>query len=190
MAYNNRTGAVYRRKQQNQVSIFAKQKRAVDKILEKRVGWRCYLSIWASNARNGLWGKRRAQETSEKGLHSIEGLIAESDYTFKHEGSPITINTWTSDNKNYIITWTGYANDGSATGTVSEERKVNFLVASDNAVEVHTAENDGEKVYDHELYLIELTKTTEGFIGDSIAFTNVLGNDYTTQDDWHFRLLR
>lgn len=65
---------------------------------------------------------------------------------------------------------------------MSEERKVNFLVASDNAVEVLTAEKDGEKVYDHELYLIELTKTTEGFIGDSIAFTNVLGNDYTTQD--------
>ncbi len=107
-------------------------------------------------------------------LDMVEGLIAESDYTFKHEGSPITINTWTSDDKNYIITWTRYANDGSATGIVSEERKVNFLVASDNAVEVLTAEKDGEKVYDHELYLIELTKITEGFIGDSITFTNAL----------------
>lgn len=43
-----------------------------------------------------------------------------------------------------------------------------FIVASDNAVEVPA----GSGRFIHELYLIERTKIMEGFIGDSLTFTN------------------
>ena len=36
----------------------------------------------------------------------------------------------------------------------------------------------GSELYTHELYFIEETKLLEGFIGDSITFTNPLGNVY------------
>lgn len=49
-----------------------------------------------------------------------------------------------------------------------------YFIATDNAEESPV----GSGLYDHELYAIELTKLTEGFIGDSISFTNPLGNNF------------
>lgn len=105
-------------------------------------------------------------------LGMAKALVAQSDIDFGAGGGANGIYTWNRDG--HTITYS------ETTQKISEERRVNFLVASDNAIEVLTAEKDGKKVYDHELYLIELTKVAEGFIGDNIAFTNVLGNDYTT----------
>ena len=49
-----------------------------------------------------------------------------------------------------------------------------FIVAIDTVYEYPV----GSGLYTHELYLIERTKLLEGFIGDSITFTNALGNDF------------
>ncbi len=62
----------------------------------------------------------------------------------------------------------------SSTKKVSETLTINFVIASDNSIESPV----GSGKYDHEIYLIELTKILEGFIGDSIAFTNPLGNNF------------
>lgn len=99
-------------------------------------------------------------------LGMAKALVSQSDIDFGAGGGANGIYTWNRDG--HTIAYS------EKTQRISEERKVNFLVASDNAVEVLTAEKDGKKVYDHELYLIELTKIAEGFIGDSIAFTNAL----------------
>lgn len=99
-------------------------------------------------------------------LGMAKALVSQSDIDFGAGAGANGIYTWKRDG--HTITYL------EKTQRISEERKVNFLVASDNAVEVLTAEKDGKKVYDHELYLIELTKIAEGFIGDSIAFTNAL----------------
>ena len=59
-----------------------------------------------------------------------------------------------------------------------------FIVASDTSIEVQglkvkRGDNIGKPVYNHQIYLIEITKIAEGFIGDALTFTNALGNDYT-----------
>lgn len=59
--------------------------------------------------------------------------------------------------------------------TITETLVINMLVASDSSNEVPS----GSGYFDHQLYLIERTKFMERFIGDSITFTNALGNDYT-----------
>ena len=53
-----------------------------------------------------------------------------------------------------------------------------MLVANDKAIEILGAKKNGVAKYDHELYLIEQTKLLEGYIGDSITFTNPLGNTF------------
>ena len=62
----------------------------------------------------------------------------------------------------------------SQTKQITETKTILMVVASDNAIEVPI--NSG--LYNHDIYLIELTKIMEGYIGDSITFTNALGNDY------------
>lgn len=62
----------------------------------------------------------------------------------------------------------------SETKRITETRTLEMIVASDNAIE----QPIGSGLYNHEIYLIELTKILEGYIGDSISFTNALGNDY------------
>ena len=57
-----------------------------------------------------------------------------------------------------------------STKKVSETLTINFVIASDKSIENPV----GSGKYDHEIYMIELTKILEGFIGDSIAFTNPL----------------
>lgn len=59
-------------------------------------------------------------------------------------------------------------------GKITETRTLDYIVANDTAIEVPS----GSGRYDHQLYLIELTKIFEGFIGDSITFTNPKGNNY------------
>lgn len=57
-----------------------------------------------------------------------------------------------------------------------------FIIATDNAIEQKALKKNGVKKYDHKLYLIETTKIAEGFIGDPLTFTNVLGNTYADVD--------
>lgn len=64
----------------------------------------------------------------------------------------------------------------SQTKQITETKTVLMVVASDNAIEVPI----GSELYNHDIYLIELTKIMEGYIGDSITFTNALGNDFLT----------
>lgn len=63
----------------------------------------------------------------------------------------------------------------NADNTITVERVINMFIASDNATERPI----GKETYDHNLYLIELTKLLESYICDSITFTNPLGNNYT-----------
>ena len=63
------------------------------------------------------------------------------------------------DNENHILTQ-----------TMSKR----YVVATDKVNEYPV----GSKLYTHDLYIIEETKILEGFIGDSLSFTNALGNNY------------
>lgn len=59
----------------------------------------------------------------------------------------------------------------------SEENRVKyFLVANDTAQGVML----GRGIYDHDLYLIEVTKYLECLVVDTITFTNDLGRNYST----------
>ena len=58
---------------------------------------------------------------------------------------------------------------------LKETRQKYFFIASDSAFEMPI----GSGKYSHEIYIIELTKIAEGYIGDSITFTNALGSVYT-----------
>lgn len=60
------------------------------------------------------------------------------------------------------------------TVSVRKETK-QFIIANDNASESPV----GKKLYDHELYLIELTKILECIIVDTCTFTNDIGRIYT-----------
>ena len=57
-------------------------------------------------------------------------------------------------------------------GTITQTKSIYFLTANDQAIEKPIKSG----LYDHKIYLIEITKIMEGFIGDSITFTNPLGN--------------
>ena len=59
-------------------------------------------------------------------------------------------------------------------GTFTQLYVKYFIVASDNAIE--TIPGSGR--FEHEIYLIERTKFLEGFIGDSITFTNPTSTVY------------
>lgn len=50
-----------------------------------------------------------------------------------------------------------------------------FIVANDNATETQI----GSGLYNHELYLIEVTKIAECVVVDTLTFTNDLGRSYT-----------
>ena len=72
------------------------------------------------------------------------------------------------------------ANDRNITYEVignrlKETKTKYFFVASDNSFEMPV----GSGKYSHELYVIELTKIAEGYIGDTLTFTNALGNVFT-----------
>lgn len=66
-----------------------------------------------------------------------------------------------------------------------------FVVATDKVSESPLGDTNvkdytsyyAHRVYTHELYVIEETKILEGFIGDSLAFTNPLGNNYSNNNN-------
>lgn len=62
---------------------------------------------------------------------------------------------------------------------IEKEKKktYHFIVANDIATEMQV----GTGIYDHELYLIEVTKAAECFVVDTITFTNDLGRNYGAQ---------
>ena len=60
------------------------------------------------------------------------------------------------------------------TKRITETMVINYVIANDKSIESPI----GSGKYNHELYLIELTKKLEAYIGDSITFTNPLGNVY------------
>ena len=55
-----------------------------------------------------------------------------------------------------------------------------FIVANDNATETQI----GSGLYNHELYLIEVTKIAECVVGDTLTFTNDLGRSYTKNNSF------
>lgn len=79
----------------------------------------------------------------------------------------------------------------SQTKQITETKIILMVVASDNAIEVPIGSGlyNGNRLYNHDIYLIELTKIMEGYIGDSITFTNALGNDYVGENSWLLVLL-
>lgn len=60
------------------------------------------------------------------------------------------------------------------TKRITQTWELLMLIANDRAIEMPV----GSGRYNHEIYLIEATKITERFIGDSLTFTNALGNGY------------
>lgn len=68
-------------------------------------------------------------------------------------------------------------------GRITQTKTSYYVVANDNSnelmgVKVRHGLNTGKSAYNHQIYLIEITKISEGFIGDAITYTNALGNDY------------
>lgn len=63
----------------------------------------------------------------------------------------------------------------NAYGQITSEKSFNYVIANDRSV----LTIKDKKLYKHEIYLIEETKLLEGLVGDSIVFTNTLGNIYT-----------
>lgn len=62
----------------------------------------------------------------------------------------------------------------NAYGQITSEKSFNYVIANDKS----TLTIKDKKLYKHEIYLIEETKLLEGLVGDSIVFTNALGNLY------------
>ena len=60
------------------------------------------------------------------------------------------------------------------TKRITQTWELLMLVANDRAIETPV----GSGRYNYEIYLIEATKITERFIGDSLTFTNALGNNF------------
>lgn len=91
----------------------------------------------------------------------VKEILAASDYE------------WTINETTKSATAPGFKVSLNGT-TLTEVLKKDYIIANDNSIEVPFA----SKHYTHEIYLIELTKYLEGFIGDTITFTNPLGNSY------------
>lgn len=106
-------------------------------------------------------------------------LIADSDYEIEEDTSDLSGNGYKSKDGKLKVVY------DSNTKRIKQEKTIHYVVANDNAVKVLKASKvitDGEakaiNLSNHEMYLIEMTKILEGFIGDSLTFTNALGNNY------------
>lgn len=115
-------------------------------------------------------------------------LIADSDYEIERDTSDQSGNGYKSKDGKLKVVY------DSNTKRIKQEKTIHYVVANDNAVKVLKASKvitDGEakaiNLSNHEMYLIEMTKILEGFIGDSLTFTNALGNNYL--DSWQNLLL-
>lgn len=73
----------------------------------------------------------------------------------------------------------------SSTKRLTQTLSKRFVVATDKVSESPLGDTSyyARRVYTHELYVIEETKILEGFIGDSLAFTNPLGNNYSNNNN-------
>ena len=73
----------------------------------------------------------------------------------------------------------------SSTKRLTQTLSKRFVVATDKVSESPLGDTSyyAHRVYTHELYVIEETKILEGFIGDSLAFTNPLGNNYSNNNN-------
>lgn len=80
----------------------------------------------------------------------------------------------TETEKNFANGYSFFYNEDK---TITIRKTTLMVVANDTANEFPV----GSGKYNHSLYVIELTKILEGFIGDSITFTNPLGHNYTRQ---------
>lgn len=78
-------------------------------------------------------------------------------------------------NQGLEVTLTELTELSANASKIEETHTITMVVANDRAVEVPV----GSERYNHEIYLIEQTKILERFIGDSLTFTNPLGNNYT-----------
>ncbi|MDE6504870.1 MAG: hypothetical protein K2L42_03270 [Clostridia bacterium] len=68
-----------------------------------------------------------------------------------------------------------YLGTGASRRTIKLRTKTkHFIVANDNATETQI----GSGLYNHELYLIEVTKIAECVVVDTLTFTNDLGRKY------------
>lgn len=56
----------------------------------------------------------------------------------------------------------------------------NYLIADDSAEEVRA----GSGVFNHDIYLIEVTKAAECHVVDTLTYTNDLGRTYTSTSDF------
>lgn len=75
-----------------------------------------------------------------------------------------------------IINQEEYFGTGDKRTIVSQSTHTEYyIVANDNATEMLI----GKGVYNHELYLIELTKIAECYVVDTLTYTNDLGRVYT-----------
>lgn len=79
-----------------------------------------------------------------------------------------------ASNKNKTFTCTSITKGGHNSRIVETYKRV-YIVASDSSAERVV----GSGKYEHELYLIERTKLLEGFICDSLTFTNPLRQVYS-----------
>ena len=99
----------------------------------------------------------------------FKALSAESDY----DGISISVDPSTGV---YTDTFEGglVSSFDPATKRITQTYTREYLIATDSAEETPA----GSGKFNHELYFIELTQLLEGFIGDSISFTNPLGNNF------------
>lgn len=58
----------------------------------------------------------------------------------------------------------------------SKDKTLHYIVANDNAVESPV----GSNLWNHDIYVIELTKLLEMIVTESLCFTNSLGKNYTS----------
>lgn len=60
----------------------------------------------------------------------------------------------------------------------TEEQVYRYIVAGDDAEEIFI----GAGVYNHDLYLVEVTKIAECVVVDTLTYTNDLGRSYTNSN--------
>lgn len=89
----------------------------------------------------------------------------------KEHFTPLTPVEIVVKNKRY---WGMKNADGKTT-----EKTYHFVIANDSASEMQI----GKGLYNHDLYLIEVTKAAECFVVDTITFTNDLGRFYAEESD-------
>ena len=149
---------------------------------------------WLDYTENAVFPLKVANLLDEQ-LDEINLTLKQTDFEYIYPLTPVKITTTSkveslysqSDYERFkgqIETETTLEYNES-TKQITETRIIEMVVASDNGIETP----NGSKLYNHEIYLIELTKILEGFIGDNISFTNPLGNDYLKdQKDTYFTI--